>query len=255
MSMGCRLGRALLWGTLLVTLWSGAVHATVPEEGFGEISCLLEPGRHARLSSQVPGIIATMAVKPGSRVKRGETLFVLRRELEQVSLELETTRDAYVQRRFDRSHRLIENNILSDSERDEMITELALTRMQLALARARFVQMETQAPFDGLISQIHAEEGEYVDASPVLELIQLHPLRVETVLPHTEYGRVRPGDRIELYINAPLDQTVIGRVEYVDTVIDASSATFGVRLLINNPDRKLMPGVGCSLLRHVKAVN
>lgn len=126
---------------------------------FGELSCLVEPGRQALLSSQVPGVIETIQVEPGDRVAAGDTLFTLKRDVELASVALERARADYAERRVQRNQRMIERGMLSDSERDEIDTEMRLARMQVNLANARLEQMTHRAPFAGLITQRVAEEG------------------------------------------------------------------------------------------------
>ncbi len=235
----------LLGGSLLVT--SVQADTVMTEPGLGEISCLVEPGRQATLSTQVPGVLSSIEVAPGAYVSRGDTLFVLRREAEQASVALENARADYASRRVQRNQRMIERGMLSESERDEIDTELRLARMQVKLANARLNQMTTQAPFDGFIVQRHAEEGEYIDATPVLDIVQLDPLRIEAVLPLISYGAIEAGDSIGVALHAPANRDVTARVERVDRVIDASSATFAIGLTLDNPDGDIPAGINCRL--------
>lgn len=223
---------------------------TSPEEsaGFGEISCLVEPGRQAILSTQIPGVIDELLVRAGDEVEAGQELFRQVQDIERASVTLEGARAEYASRRLQRNQRLIEQGMLSDSERDELDTELRLARMQVGLANAQLRQRSNAAPFDGLVASLEAEEGEYIDATPVLELVQLDPLRIEAVLPLPAYGRLKIGDRIDVNLHAPVDGTTTAEVERIDGVIDPSSGTFGVGLLLANPDGEIPAGINCSLL-------
>lgn len=235
----------LVGGGLLAS--TAQAETVMNDQGFGEISCLVEPGRQATLSTQIPGVLDSIEVAPGAFVSRGDTLFVLRREVEQASVALENARADYASRRVQRNQRMIERGMLSESERDEIDTELRLARMQVNLANARLAQMTTHAPFGGLVVQRHAEEGEYIDATPVLDLVQLDPLRIEAVLPLISYGAIEPGDSIDVALHAPANREVTASVERVDRVIDASSATFAVGLTLENPDGDIPAGINCRL--------
>ncbi|MEQ5856110.1 efflux RND transporter periplasmic adaptor subunit [Halomonas sp. BN3-1] len=217
------------------------------EPGFGEISCLVEPGRQAALSSQVPGVIERIDVQAGVRVAAGDPLFSLMRDVESASVELERSRAAYASRRMQRNQRMIERNMLSESERDEIDTELRLARLQVNLANARLQQLTTRAPFDGWVSERLAEEGEFVDATPVLELVQLDPLRIEAALPLAAYGRIAAGDVIEVMLSSPVGQRYSAEVIHVDPVIDASSGTFALAMRLANPDEQIPAGIACEL--------
>ncbi|MGL6214456.1 efflux RND transporter periplasmic adaptor subunit [Billgrantia desiderata] len=248
--MSQRFLRSITLPLCLAGLGSVALQAQGQELGdswYGELSCLVEPGRQALLSSQVPGVIETIQVEPGDRVAAGDTLFTLKRDVELASVALERARADYAERRVQRNQRMIERGMLSDSERDEIDTEMRLARMQVNLANARLEQMTHRAPFAGLITQRVAEEGEYIDATPVLELVQLDPLRIEAVMPLTAFGAIAVGDSLEVELLAPVEETARARVQRVDSVIDASSGTFAIGLVLENPQGAIPAGINCRL--------
>lgn len=216
---------------------------------FGELlSCLVEPGRQATLSSQVPGVIDSIFVEPGDQVNGGDILFTLKREVELASVALEQGRAAYAERSLQRNQRMIDRGMLSESERDEIDTEMRLALMQVNLANARLDQMSHRAPFAGLIAERLAEEGEYIDATPVLELVQLDPLRIEAIMPLTAYGAIDVGDSLAVELLAPIERVVRAEVVRVDRVIDASSNTFAVGLRLNNSGGNIPAGINCRLI-------
>ncbi|SES23680.1 RND family efflux transporter, MFP subunit [Vreelandella subterranea] len=223
-------------------------HAETGETlGIEDVSCLVEPSRLATLSSQLPGIVDAIQVAPGESVERGDTLFTLKREVEQASRRLEAARGDYASRRLQRNQRMIEQGMLSDSEVDELTTDLRLAQLQGELASAQLDQRTSQAPFSGMITQQHAEEGEYIDATPVLELAQLNPLKIEAVLPLAAYGAVSVGDVLEVELASPVDRSYSAEVFQVDSIIDASSGTFIIQLILDNPDDEIPAGINCRL--------
>lgn len=242
-------------GSLLVALAVPAIGVPVQaqqdvlteEQGFEEISCLVEPGRQATLSSHTPGVIDEILVEPGERVEVGDRLFALKRDVERANLQLERARVDYASRQLQRNQRLIERGMLSDSERDEIDTELRLARLQADLASARLDDMVAEAPFSGMITRQQAEEGEYIDATPVLDIVQLDPLRVEAILRLEAYGRIAVGDELEVELLEPVNETVTAEVDNVDGVIDPTSGTFAVEMVFANPSGEWPAGINCRL--------
>lgn len=220
----------------------------IDEFEFGELSCLVEPGRQATLSSQVPGVIENILVEPGDQVDVGDTLFSLKHDVELASVALERARAAYAERRVQRNQRMADRGMLSESERDEIDTEMRLARMQVNLANARLEQMEHRAPFAGFIAERLAEEGEYIDATPVLELVQLDPLRIEAIMPLTAYGAIELGDTLAVELLAPIDRVVRAEVMRVDRSIDASSNTFAVGMRLDNSEGEVPAGINCRFI-------
>nr|WP_232230361.1 efflux RND transporter periplasmic adaptor subunit [Halomonas sp. 1513] len=237
----------LKYSILSLAALAAAPVAHAESLGVEDVSCLVEPGRLAILSSQLPGVIDEIQVAPGDSVSRGDTLFTLKREVEQASRSLEVARAEYAGRRLQRNQRMIEQGMLSDSEADELNTDLRVARLQGELAAAQLDQRTSQAPFDGVITQQHAEQGEYIDATPVLELAQLDPLKIEAVLPLVAYGSVAVGDVYEVALASPVERRVSAEVSRVDSIIDASSGTFVIELRLDNPDGEIPAGINCQL--------
>ncbi|WP_082926008.1 efflux RND transporter periplasmic adaptor subunit [Halomonas sp. G11] len=210
-------------------------------------SCLVDPGRSSTMSSEVPGMIDEIRIDSGDRVEEGDTLYTLKRDVEEASLELENARAQYALRTLQRNQRLIDQGILSESEQDQISTELSLARLQANQAQARLNEMVGEAPFDGVIASVESEEGEFIDNTPILELVQLDPLRIDLVMPLEAFDQYSIGDTLDIYLTAPVEKTVSAEIERIDSVIDPSSRTFGIRLRLDNPDGRYPAGINCRL--------
>ncbi|RUR31851.1 efflux RND transporter periplasmic adaptor subunit [Vreelandella andesensis] len=211
------------------------------------VSCLVGPSKSATLSSGVPGLLETIDVQRGEEVEREQVLFSLNSNVEEASLALESARVAFAQRTLQRNQRLIERGILSESERDEMDTELSIARLQADLAEARIADRIIQAPFPGIISSLESEEGEYIDNTPVMQLVQIDPLELELVLPLSAFGRFSVGDVIDIELVEPVGESMPAEITSIDRFIDPSSGTFVIYLALNNTDNVIPPGINCRL--------
>lgn len=213
-------------------------------------SCLVDPGRSATMSSEVPGMIDEIRVDSGDSVESGDTLYTLKRDVEEASLELENARAQYALRTLQRNQRLIEKGILSESEQDQIDTELSLARLQANQARAQLNEMIGEAPFDGIIASVESEEGEFIDNTPILEIVQLDPLRIDLVMPLEAFDHYEIGDSLDIRLAAPVEETVSAEIERIDSVIDSSSGTFGIRLRLDNTEGEYPAGINCRLASH-----
>jgi membrane fusion protein, multidrug efflux system len=68
---------------------------------------------------------------------------------------------------------------------------------------------------------------------------------VELILPVREFGRIKTGQRAWVIPEAPVGGKHEARVEIFDQMVDAASGTFGVRLTLPNPERKIPAGLKC----------
>ena len=89
--------------------------------------------------------------------------------------------------------------------------------------------------------------GERVENRPILKVAQIDPLRVEVVLPATQYGRVQTGMSARVVPELPGASPVTATVTIVDRIIDPASNTFRARLTLPNRGNALPSGVRCKV--------
>ena len=79
-----------------------------------------------------------------------------------------------------------------------------------------------------------------------MTIAQLDPLRVEVVLPLSEFGKFAVGDTavVQPELGGP---SVQATVDVVDSLLDAGSGTFGIRLLLDNSGGNLVAGQKCEI--------
>ncbi len=89
--------------------------------------------------------------------------------------------------------------------------------------------------------------GEYVEDTAIMRVAQLNPLFVETIIPVTHMGKIKPGMQAKVTPAVPGQKARYAVVTRIDRVADAASGTFGVRLELDNPNGDLVSGVRCAL--------
>jgi len=97
------------------------------------------------------------------------------------------------------------------------------------------------------VTRRYKNPGEFVDSDPVFQIVQLNPLHVEVLLPVSELGTVSVGSQanIKLDVAGFDNKTFDGKVRRIDTVADAASGTYGIRVELENPELKIPSGVRC----------
>ncbi len=209
--------------------------------------CLLEPNMVIDLASPVSGVIASIRVDRGEAVKKGDTLVTLRSEEEQALVNLYRAEVAFSKQTIKRNDELYQQDLISAQERDELALKRDLAKLQLNTARVKLRLKRIDSPIDGVVLEKMMDPGEYVHELPVLKIASLDPLNVEAVLPSEMFGSVNTGMQAELFLEEPVNATHHAEVTVVDRVIDAASATFGVRLKLSNSGHEIPAGIKCRL--------
>ena len=141
-----------------------------------------------------------------------------------------------------------------------METELALREQELQAAKeqSRIAQLELQrsqaileirtirSSIDGIVVARSLSPGEFVlNEGQIITLAQIDPLNVEVFAPIRLYPEIKVGMTAKVMPEAPVGGALTATVTIVDSVFDAASGTFGVRLELPNPDLKIPAGLHC----------
>ncbi len=244
----------------------------------GEYQCLIEPYRRIEIRSAVEALIDKVHVQRGSVVRKGERLVDLQSSVEEAALESAKYRAVmegsmrssearvdYARDKLRRREELSRQNFVSSQERDDAAAELRVAQAELLEARdnrqlavlesKRLEELLRQrtllSPFDGVVTEVEQHPGELAQtgetARPILKMAQIHPLRVEVVLPVALYNQVKAGAAAEIEAEAPTKGKFKATVQIVDKVVDSASGTFGVRLELPNPSGSMPAGVKCKV--------
>ena len=136
---------------------------------------------------------------------------------------------------------LAEIGVLEAKENREL-AELELERARTALA-----QRTLRSPIAGVVTERLLTPGEFVKGTAIVKLAKIDPLHVEVITPVAMLGKIAVGGRGEVLLEAPVGKSYAATVTVVDRVVDAVSGTFGVRLLLPNPDYRLPAGLKCKV--------
>lgn len=211
------------------------------------MECLIAPRIDSNIGSPVEGVIRQFLVDRGQEVKAGDPLVQLESGVEQAALALKKTQEEYGQRRIERNKALIEQKLLSDGERDELVTQTEVAKLERAHQQAVLSQKTIRAPFSGIVTERFLSPGDRVLHEKILRLVQLNPLNVEVMVSARLMKQIRPGMTAKVSSPDFIPVPVIGRVEVVDRVVDVASSTVGVRVSIPNPTGRIPAGVTCKI--------
>lgn len=160
----------------------------LPASLAGELAAVVEWGKRLSMGTLLPGIVEKIAVVPGQRVTAGTQLLVLDQQAHSARLRAanaEVRRARILQdearNEFERAQELYDRTVLSQHELSVAEIGLREAEAEYMGALAQQQEMRTQvdysqlrAPFDGLVIEVKAERGQFVDIEEgVQELVVL----------------------------------------------------------------------------------
>lgn len=243
-------------------------------EVLSDLDCLTEPSAVAEIGTAVPGLLEVVHYDHSDYVSAGVILAELESGVERAALalaektaslstavELRQMNAGFGQRTEQRNRELFRNASISSQTMDQVETESNLASLQVRQeqenrelaeldamrARAALERRVITSPFEGSLTQRYKGVGEFVEGDPVFQLSKLDPLHVDVIVPVKHLGVITADMRASVNVVAPgfEDKFLEARVDRIDAVADAASATYGVRLSLPNPDLTIPAGVRC----------
>ena len=238
------------------------------------LGCLIEPSRVVEVGSPVIGVVESVKVERGDRVKTGQVIAMLRADVERAAVGVAQSRATIAaevraaeanyelaRQKLTRAKGLVSQKFISDQalEQAHAETEVARQRLEqaqdqrriwereLQLAQAQLELRTIRSPADGVIVERYMTGGERVEEKPIVRVATINPLKVEIVVPASLYGTIPLGAELTITPELPNAKPRKAKVTLVDTVIDGPSNTFRVRLDLPNPNYDLPPGPRCKV--------
>jgi RND family efflux transporter MFP subunit len=267
--------RADRQGRMVIAAGLAALLATASARA-ADFDCVIEPRQVVEVRAPLEGLIERINVDRGDIVRRGQELVLLDTAVDRAAAAIARqksvmegairsgeTRVEFSASKLARARDLQAQHFMSTQSRDEAATENRLAQSELLdakdnrklaeleLARQlEIIRLKTiRSPLDGVVVERLLQPGEFAEAGvgrkAILKLAEIDTLYVEVLLPVQAYGQVKLGQEITVQPEIPVGTHFTARVRVIDRLVDAASGTFGVRLELPNPQRRLPAGIRC----------
>jgi len=204
----------------------------------------LKSSQGVMLRPEVSGRIARLGFNDGQRVRRGQLLVQLDDTLQRAQLQQAEAQASIARTNLQRSRELLAQNFVSQSAVDQNAASLQVAEAQVALAQAQLARMRILAPFDGTAGLKLVDVGDYVkDGADIVNIEDLTSLTVQFAVPERYIDRLRAGQPVEVVVDALPGRNFKGRVQAVDSQVDANGRALQVLAQVDNPGALLKPGM------------
>jgi membrane fusion protein (multidrug efflux system) len=196
------------------------------------------------LRPEVSGRISSLGFSDGQRVRRGQLLVQLDDTLQQAQLKQAEAQASIARTNLQRNRDLVSQNFVSQSAVDQTAASLEVAEAQVALSKAQLARMRIVAPFDGMAGIRSVNLGDYVkDGADLVNVEDLSQVLVDFRLPERFIARVKTGQTVDVRLDALPGQRFTGRIDALDSVIDANGRSLLVRARLDNPGGVLKSGL------------
>jgi len=221
------------------------------------------PARVARVGPNIAGRVGTLLVMPGQRVTKGAVVATL----EGVEVGRARADWAAAKSRLElaevevaREEKMLAAGASSERSLQAARTDKRLAESDLRAAEGRLATFGVRgsegpvsstvplvSPIAGTVLEVKARVGQPVGATDTLVVVgETTEVWLTVDVYERDLGKVHVGDEVRATSIAFPDREVVGRVDYVDTVVDPERRVMRARVVLPNADGLLKPGMSAT---------
>lgn len=217
----------------------------------------LMPDEQVTASSEVDGIMRSVAADEGTVVSKGQLLAAVddtdyRLEVQRADAALKqaaaTVENTLLE--YKRKEALYKEELVTKQQFDDVSTRCSLVtadleraRATLSLAKEKLAKTKIYSPLGGVVKEKNVSPGDYVkSATPLFTIIRIAPLKLDFTVAEKDAGRIKTGQEVRFIVDAAPDREFGGRVSLIYPNLEEKTRTLKVEAVVPNHDRFLKPG-------------
>lgn len=207
------------------------------------------------LTAKVGGQITALRVEEGDWVKSGQVLLELDHREQKLLVEEARVRSETAKLELERMQNMAERGLETDRKLEEAKQAYEVNQAQYELAKVRLSDHIVRAPFAGRVTTRQVELGATIQAgASMIGLADTSPMKVELFLPERVVTRLQKGQPVQVHPDVAPDETLVGSVERIAPVVDASTSTVKVTLRVDDAGESARSGsfVRCNITTDVR---
>lgn len=207
-------------------------------------SSFLEAEKTSPISFQIPGKIIKINCDLGDHVNKNQVVAQIEMDDYQSHLEIAQAKLMQTKDTFDRLGPLFKEDVIPENTLILATTRLAQAIAGKNIAEKQVRDTKLRTPFAGVVGSKTIETGQMISPGiPVFTIIKNDMIYACSSIPESEIGQIKTGQTAMVKVPALENQIFSGRIERMGAVADPKTRTYKVKILLNNSDFILRPGM------------
>ncbi len=196
------------------------------------------------IAADTVGRVEWIGPREGEAVKEGQLLAKidvssLKAALDQAEAASRLAEDLYQRRK-----KLFDRKIIHQEELERALTEQTLANGALREARIEYERGFPRSPINGLVNYLFVDAGEFLKRGDrLMDLVNVDKIKVNVNVPELDVRYLHVGQKTRVTIDAFPGRQLPGTIDFVSYKAAPETKTFLVRVLIDNPEHKIRPGM------------
>jgi len=212
---------------------------------------MVEESLSVPLSFLIAGNVDRVLVSEGQNIKKGQLLAVINSENYQNAYQIAASKEKQAADAFNRLESMYKNGSLPEVKFIEIQTGLEQARSLVAMSKKNLSDCKLYSPMDGTIGKRIIEPGmSVIPGNPVFQLVKIEKVYATVPIPENEIASIKKGQKAYIQVAALGNKSFEGIIEEKGVMSNPLSHTYNVKIILNNPQKLLQPGMVCNVIIH-----
>lgn len=219
-------------------------------------SGIIEPHVSTSLSFQSIGRIEKIYVEEGQNVKKGQLLAKLDDISARSAYNAALATQKQAQDAYDRLKTVYDKGSLPEIQWEEIKSKLEQANASADMSKQNLENTKLRAPYAGVIGSRSVEIGSSVNpAISAFEIVTINKVYARISVPENEIIKFKKGITGTVNIPAVGAHNYKASVDKIGVIANRLSKTYTVKLIINNENGNIKPGMVCDTELEIENTN
>lgn len=202
------------------------------------------PFQDLKLASERGGRVIKVLAEEGSKVSIGQTLAIIKADLQ--SVELQNAEAAYLNAQKDASRfeSAFTTGGVTQQQLDQVKLQLQSAQARLNQAKINVGDSYVKSTINGVVNKKHIEPGTVVGpGAPLFDVVNVSKLKLKVNVSENQVATIKPGQEVNITASVYPDKEFKGKITFVAAMAN-ESVNFPVEVeVLNNKDNELRAGM------------
>ncbi len=195
-----------------------------------------EPIQKLTFSAEKSGKITRILVKEGARVRKGQTLAIVRSDVINVSLQTAEAVYKNAQSDYTRFENAYKTGGVTKRQLDQMKLNMINAKANYTNAKINASDVNIKSPINGVINKKLIEVGDILTSmppTPLFEIVNTSKLKLKVTVNESQVTALKVGDSVKITTTVFPNKEFLGKITFIATMADAS-LNFPVEIEVEN---------------------
>ena len=209
---------------------------------------VVKPYDEATLSSEEGGLITFLRVDKGDRVRRGQVIARLKKDVDYASYQQSLAQYELARINFERMESLYLDDVTTEAEYTNAKLNLEIAEKTVDVYERRLSKGYVRSPINGVVDAKYMFKGEVSSpGAPIVKIVNVSKVKISAGIPERYINDVSKGSKVKITFDILPGEEYNGTVNYVSPTLSKVNRTFEIEVVLDNPDRKLKPEMSANV--------